>query len=297
MNNTTTLPFISIVMPTYNRADLLIHQLHAFNNQTVTKDQFEIIIVDDGSNDSTPELLNVWCKKLDNLKVISQKNGGPAKARNSGVKAAKAEYIAFTDDDCIVATDWIYEIQLSFFQHGAIILQGKTTTDREKRTPLTHQIENLEHRNLTVTCNAAIKKSVFEEVGGFSEDFPYAHNEDTELTWKLNQKGEIFFIPSMHVFHPPIKKSFSSQVKRLKYLVSEFTLFKMHPEAYRLNRSKNPWTTIYFEVAVYHFLRNVKFSLGFFKKPHLMITGLVLQIISELYLILLFPTFWKASRK
>ena len=287
---------ISVVIPTFNRVDLLAKQLDALANQTCPNEYFEIIVVNDGSTDSTESFLANWKSKQTNHVVINQLNAGPAKARNAGVAAAKSEFIAFTDDDCIVSSNWIDEIRFAFRQYPVIALQGRTTTDRSKRTPLTHQIENLNYRLLTVTCNAAVRKSAFDAVGGFSTAFPFAHNEDTELSWKLCEQGETRFIPSMHVFHPPILKSFMSQVKRMKLLASEFTLFRLQPNAYKLNRNSSPWQTLLFEVGVYHFLRNVKFSLGFYKKPSRVIIGLSLQVVSQLYLVSLIPYFFKAAK-
>ena len=154
-------PNISVVLPTFNRAELLQKQLNALSKQTLDTNLFEIIVVNDGSSDATFEILNEWKAKHTNRVVLHLKNGGPAKARNAGVAAAKGEIIAFTDDDCVVAKDWLNVIHSAFQKNSAIALQGRTTTDRAKRTPLTHQIENLSFRNLTVTCNAAIKKSAF----------------------------------------------------------------------------------------------------------------------------------------
>jgi glycosyltransferase involved in cell wall biosynthesis len=290
-------PNISVVLPTFNRAELLQKQLNALSKQTLDTNLFEIIVVNDGSSDATFEILNEWKAKHTNRVVLHLKNGGPAKARNAGVAAAKGEIIAFTDDDCVVAKDWLNVIHSAFQKNSAIALQGRTTTDRAKRTPLTHQIENLSFRNLTVTCNAAIKKSAFEAAGGFSTEFAFAHNEDTELSWKLNELGLTEFIPSMHVFHPPIMKSFKSQVKRMRLLASEFTLYRLQPEAYHQYRNHGPWQTIFLEVGVYHFLRNIKFSLGFYKKPHQLLIGLGLQICSQIYLLSLIPYFIKESKQ
>jgi len=288
---------ISVVLPTFNRAELLQKQLNALSNQTSESHLYEIVVVNDGSSDATFELLNEWKANYSNRVVLHLENGGPAKARNSGVAAAKGEYIAFTDDDCIVAADWLYEIYIAFLKYPVIALQGRTTTDRANRTPLTHQIENLSFRSLTVTCNAAIKKSAFEQAGGFSTEFAFAHNEDTELSWKLNEIGLTEFIPSMHVFHPSILKSFTSQVIRMRLLASEFTLYRLQPEAYHRYRNHGPWQTIFLEVGVYHFLRNIKFSLGFYNKPKQLFIGLGLQFISQLYLLSLIPYFIKASKE
>jgi glycosyltransferase involved in cell wall biosynthesis len=284
--------FVSVVIPTFNRVDLLEKQLQATLNQTIADFTYEVIVVNDGSTDQTEALLTNYQQHYSNLIVVHQENSGPAVARNTGVSVAKGPIIAFTDDDTMVSPTWIEEIKMAFHQYKMVALQGKTLTNRSARTPFTHQIENLSYRNLTVTCNAAVLKDAFQQVGGFSTLFPFAHNEDTELTWKLNRIGNIKFVPTVVAYHPPIQKTFWSQLRRMRFLESEFTLFRLHPEAYKLYRNASPWITILFEVAFFHFLRNLKFSLGFYKRPWLMLKGLVLNLASELYLFALIPSFF-----
>ncbi|HKK53946.1 MAG TPA: glycosyltransferase family A protein [Patescibacteria group bacterium] len=91
-------PKISVIIPTYNRANFLPRAIKSVLNQTF-KD-FELIIVDDGSTDNTKEVINNYLKNDDRIKYIYQQNsGGPPKPKNTGIKIAKGEYIAFLDSD------------------------------------------------------------------------------------------------------------------------------------------------------------------------------------------------------
>ncbi len=289
-------PIISIVMATYNRSDLLELQLEAFLNQNISGEEFEVVIINDGSPDDTELVLANWKNKLPNLRFYTQKNSGPAVARNKGVEIARGDIIAFTDDDCIVDSDWLEKILTRFKNEEVNVVEGLTYTNRELRTPLTHQIENLKWNPVIPTCNAAYRKSFFKELGGFDEHFPFPHNEDTELAWRVHEKGEVVFDEQMRVYHPPVKVAFKSQLKRMKMLGSEFILYQKNPLGYKKWRSANPWVTIYKEVFFKHQLLNLKFHLGFYKKPELLVKGVILSFSWWLYLVLLLPEFISESK-
>jgi len=281
---------ISVVMPTYNRLDSLKIQLDALANQSFPKDQYEVIVVNDGSKDGTVKFLNEWVNTNANYYAIHQQNGGPSKARNTAVNAAKAEIIAFTDDDCIVDIDWLETISNSF-KLGVVGLQGATYTDRHLITPLTHQIDNEYGHNSVPTCNAAYLKTALMIIGGFDESFPNPHNEDTDVSWRMQEMGEIPFINEMRVHHPPRKDKFSKVAKRMKIMDCEFTLFRKNPAMYQKFRDKSPFKHIYVEIFFhtigYYFLSRLKL----WKKPSQMIQGLSLAMIWWLDLVRRLPRY------
>lgn len=91
---------VSIVIPTYNRSDVLINKtLPAFGNQAFDKNDYEIIVIDDGSTDTTLRDLNTYASQNSNVRVYSQQNAGPAKARNLGIKASQGEIVIIVGDD------------------------------------------------------------------------------------------------------------------------------------------------------------------------------------------------------
>ena len=97
---------LNIIIPTYNRKKELIETLKAFSNQTYR--DFEIIIVDDGSTDGTVDIL----KNLDlpfKIKCIFQNHGGPAVARNQGIKKSNSKILFFTGDDIIPSENLLEE--------------------------------------------------------------------------------------------------------------------------------------------------------------------------------------------
>ena len=90
-------PLVSVVMTTYNRADVIGRSIDSILNQTY--DNFELIIVDDGCTDSTYEVLEKYAAKDKRIVLLRQNNQGLAAARNAGVDKAQGKYIAFMDDD------------------------------------------------------------------------------------------------------------------------------------------------------------------------------------------------------
>ena len=89
-------PLVSVVVATYNRADLISETLDSILNQTYKI--FELIVVDDGSSDNTEEIVKNYSDSR--LKYIKTDNwGGPARPRNIGIRESKGEYIAFCDND------------------------------------------------------------------------------------------------------------------------------------------------------------------------------------------------------
>ncbi|MCX6184716.1 MAG: glycosyltransferase family A protein, partial [Flavobacterium sp.] len=87
--------FFSVIIPVYNKEQFLVHTINSVLNQSFT--DFELLLIDDGSTDSSPALLNQFTDER--IKLISQNNQGVSAARNLGIKEAKAPYIAFLDAD------------------------------------------------------------------------------------------------------------------------------------------------------------------------------------------------------
>lgn len=191
---------ISIIIPTYNRKDVLIKTLKTFTQQS--HDDFEIIIVDDGSEDGTKEAierLNLSFK----LRYFFQNNKGPASARNLGIKKAKEDIIFFTGDDIIPSPDLLKEhIYLHEQKNEKLVVLGYTQwAPQIKITPFRKYIANyhfnysaiIDHENVNwryfYTSNISMNKNFLEKTGLFNEEFSYAAYEDSELAYRMSQWG------------------------------------------------------------------------------------------------------------
>lgn len=100
---------ISVIIPTFNRAQTLERALKAFSEQSLNKDDFEVIVVDDGSLDNTEQTVTKAGKDIHHLKYIKQENQGQGIARNTGIDYAVGDIIVFSQDDIIVKSTFLME--------------------------------------------------------------------------------------------------------------------------------------------------------------------------------------------
>ena len=188
---------ISVVIPTYNRIELLKRSIDSVINQTIKPS--EIIIVDDGSIDGTEAMVK---NKYDSLKLITQKNKGASAARNSGIKASSGEWICFLDSDDEWKNDKL-EKQIAavannsdykFFHSNEIwIKNGKRINQKKKHKKYGGDIfkKCLDMCRISPS-SVLIDKNIFEEIGFFNENLVVC--EDYELWLRICDKYEVFFI-------------------------------------------------------------------------------------------------------
>lgn len=254
---------LSVIVPTHNRQELLLRLLKSLAEQGIGADQYEVIVVSDGSDDGTCDAVRTLAQHRHQIRLIEQANRGPAAARNAAAREARGLILAFTDDDCIASPDWLEKLVKPFACEKVVGVQGRTTTFTSEITPLTHQMLLEEKSHFVPTCNAAYRRNVFQQLGGFDERFPYPHNEDADLAWRFESAGRIEFAPDAVVVHPPRPESFSKKAAWVRYLESEFLLFYKNPAKYRTYRGSSPWRTIYWQVFVVGQAGKLKSSLKY----------------------------------
>jgi len=204
---------VSVVISTYNRCNLLAHALESLRHQEPVDVSYEILVVD---NNSTDETKNVTQRFIDQdpekFRYIFEPKQGLSYGRNAGIANARAEVIAFTDDDVCVTGDWVARIKAGFLaEPGADFLGGKVLPrwsgappewlTRAHWTPLAlldygdQPFYVDANRPLSlIGANCAFRKSVFEQVGLFRADYQRVKNgvgslEDHELLLRLWQAG------------------------------------------------------------------------------------------------------------
>ena len=143
MNQTEEKIKFSVVLPIYNVEKYLNRCLDSVMNQTYKK--LEIILVDDGSPDNSPQMCDNWAKVDDRIKVVHKKNAGLGEARNSGLDVATGDYIVFFDSDDYIDTRLFEELytviisdnpDLIEFGHHDVDRQGNITKTFIPKTPL-----------------------------------------------------------------------------------------------------------------------------------------------------------------
>jgi glycosyltransferase involved in cell wall biosynthesis len=191
----------SIIIPTYNRQATLRRCLLAVTTQDHR--DYEVIVVDDASEDGTAEMVK---KEFPGVRYLLQEgNQGPAAARNRGIEEAHGEIIAFTDDDCIPPGNWLSEISSGFEaypQAGAIggllephqeiwahnLLARYELYCTRHVYHLGDEVKIAQPAPLG-THNLAVKKEILIQMKGFDENFPVPAGEDADLLHRLAELG------------------------------------------------------------------------------------------------------------
>ena len=197
---------ISVIVPVYNGEDTLGDCLAALQAQSLPSDQYEIVVVDDGSTDRTTEIA-----RRHGVRLFRQSNAGPAVARNRGAQAARGEILLFTDADCEPASDWIEWMTEPFCDPEVAGAKGVYRTRQKELVARFVQREyedkyvRLSHQDcidFVDTYSAAYRRDVFFANGGFDTLFPTASVEDQELSFRLARKGyRLVFAPRAAVYH------------------------------------------------------------------------------------------------
>lgn len=190
-------PYISVVVPTYNRADFIVDAIKSVMGQK-TKDKYEIIVIDDGSTDDTKQVLRPYIRKIRYYKI--EHSGLPAVARNYGISKAKGELIAFQDSDDIWLADKL-ALQTPLFKDPSVVMTygqaeiidegGKQATKKivaGDRLASGEKFKTLLKSNVISTLTVMARKSVILDVGGFDESQDLQAVEDYELWLRIAAK-------------------------------------------------------------------------------------------------------------
>jgi cellulose synthase/poly-beta-1,6-N-acetylglucosamine synthase-like glycosyltransferase len=207
-------PALSVIVPAYNAAHTIGRCLEALAQQTLPRDCYEVIVVDDGSADET----GVQVREQPGVRLLVQAHAGPAAARNLGVQHAQGELVLFTDADCEPAPDWIEQISAPFGRQslpaGEGLVAGAKGAYLTRQRALVARFVQIEYeeryermaRLATVdfvdTYSAAYRRDIFVETGGFDTSFPVASVEDQEFSFRLAGQGyRLVFVPQARVYH------------------------------------------------------------------------------------------------
>lgn len=204
----------TVVVATRDREALLGLALKALRAQDFGG-TWDVVVVDDGSRDSTPSLLARWRAEWPQLHVVTLPTpGGPAKARNAGWRNSSGAVVAFTDDDCEPAADWLSEI-VKAIRTGSDVVQGRTVPAASGvRGAFSHTLSIGEETGRFETCNMAYDRSLLERLGGFDEGFRYPYGEDIDLGLRaLDAGASLSFAPSALVRHAVHPSSFRARLR------------------------------------------------------------------------------------
>ena len=207
--------FASIIICTYNRAHCLRQTLLSLKNQSVSADDFEILVVDDGSSDGTVDLCKKFLGTLSNLKIISkERNQGLASAANLGIHRSRGDLLLFTDDDCHADPCWVEAMTAALSEHS--IVAGAVDSHKTNLFQFCHNISQFHpfmpgqkpgKRQFIAGANMGFQRAVLEKVGGFKEGHP---TPDMELIIRAGmQNYSVFFEPGARIIHDPDRRRLS----------------------------------------------------------------------------------------
>lgn len=235
----------SIIIPVYNRPEEVDELLRSLSEQYLQ--DFEVIVVEDGSARDCRAVVDAWRSVLPSIQYIYIQNSGPSKARNEGVRHAKCEYVVILDSDVVLPPSYLMAVDRGVQQTGADAYGGpdaaapdfspmqraisyamtSTLTTGGIRGGSADAMESFKPRSFNMGC----RRSLFEELSGFSEDMRYG--EDIDFSLRMLQHGaKVCLFPEAYVYH-----------KRRASLSEFFTQVKHSGEARVALESRHPGST------------------------------------------------------
>jgi glycosyltransferase involved in cell wall biosynthesis len=229
-------PLVSVVICTYNRCSLLQDCLTSLFTQTYPRDDYEIVVVDDGSTDDTQALLEEMAQRPGpQLRAVRQENKGSAAARNLGIAHAQGQIIASIDDDCMATQSWIESAVPCFVDDDVVGVQGQTLPAERVRLHLfpprfSYTVEVTKNVPHHPTCNVFYRRQAILDVGGFNEKFKMTGAEDADLAFRIEREGQVVFSPQVLVYHVVFYETLVERLRFMKRYQYEPILIKEYPQ-------------------------------------------------------------------
>jgi glucosyl-dolichyl phosphate glucuronosyltransferase len=209
---------VTVVVCTYNRAEILKHCLHSLVEQDAAKNLFEVIVVDNNSKDNTAEVAQRFVENNSNFRVIYEKEQGLSYARNRGFKEARTSYVAYLDDDAKALENYVNRMiwvidSFDFDAFGGryvpwyLVPRPKWFLDEYGSNGYKLEKIGVLEDNFIDGGVSVFKKSALESLGGFSTDLgmrgeKMAYGEETNLQIRMRKTGlTIGFDPDLVVEH------------------------------------------------------------------------------------------------
>ena len=204
------LPFVSVVVPVRDDAARLPYCLTALEDQHYPRHRYEVVVVDDGSQESLLPLMGAFSM----ARLIVRDGGGPAAARNAGVREAKGELIAFTDSDCIPDASWLLRGITALQRSKADLVGGRVRLHVQRpASPSAIELYEIalfgaqprfiEQLHFAATANVIVRKAAIEAVPFDEDRFSDASGEDMDWGARLHEGGFTqCYADEVEVLHP-----------------------------------------------------------------------------------------------
>lgn len=232
-------PLFSVIIPTFMRPQPLHACLESLACQNYPRDRYEVIVVDDGSPDTTEAATTPFQARMQ-LRLLRAPHGGPAAARNAGAREAAGDLLAFTDDDCVPSPGWLQALAHGMSIAPESLIGGRTLNalpDNAYSVASQLLIDYLyryygrrgRQGVFFTTNNMAVSSQAFRKLGGFDISFTSAAGEDRDFCdrWVANG-GKTSHAPDaiVHHLHALTPHSFWRQHQRYGYAAYHFHRLK-----------------------------------------------------------------------
>ena len=224
-------PFVSVIIPTYNRSALLQQTVDTFVSQTYPSDRWELILVDNDSIDDTPRVIERLAAADSRIRALSEPRRGAHFARNTGALAARGSVLYFTDDDMLADQALLEQIVEGFDADSKVASVTGKVLPRWDTEPPVWVLEHCRNALLSLndlgealiisdddpgvfSCHQAVLRDVFVEAGGFNPDTNaglFTGDNETGLNIKIRNLGFRFAYVGMAVTHHMIPASRMTQ--------------------------------------------------------------------------------------
>ncbi len=230
----------SVILITKNREELLKKAIQAILSQEFPHSEFELIVVDNAQSRVCEDLVNSLKESTDISVTYTSILSPPSCAipRNQGIKLAKGEWLAFTDDDATAEPQWLKAAADAIRANPrAVGVEGSVSTDHYGQ--FWHSVQHLPTSNKEIPqwmnfvgANQIWKTNVVLKIGLYDEKFPGPWREDTDMAIRMSKEGEIVPAPEARIFHAARRIGLMEALNRERRHVCDAYLYSKWPEEY-----------------------------------------------------------------
>lgn len=231
-------PRISIIVPCYNGARYIRETLDCLQKQTI--DDWECVIVNDGSTDNSLEILKEYAAKDSRYKYIDKENEGPSIARNIGIAASSGKYILPLDADDIIAPTYA-EKAISYLEEHPncklVYCKARFLGDRNDSVQLpVYNFYELPYEN-SIFCSCIYRRVDFDKTQGYNPNMVFRNEDWDFLLYLLTEKDEVFCIPETLFFYRQHGIS-RNHNKDEAYALANLQMIMNHPRIYERDKKR-----------------------------------------------------------
>ena len=224
---------ISIIIPVRDEEEHLERCLRALSEQSIPREEYEIVAVDDGSRDRSAAIARSM-----GVQILCQPPRGPSACRNSGVRHARGEVVVLLDADCLAPANWVEKLTHPIVTGNADVTVGRYETDQDSVVARLIQLElNQRYRRMSrrpqtdfVNSGAsAFRRQVLLDYP-FDESFKTLGLEDVDLSFRLAQQGfRMLFLPELAVRHSHPTRLRDLLKRKFIYASRAWALYRKYP--------------------------------------------------------------------